>query len=231
MGRLRQVMVSLKIPVWILNTDLSTPVERQAPSPTSLPPLHLQESEFWQWENPGQSFKGNQGFPDSSVGKEFACNVGDLGSISGLGKSPIEGKGYPLQYSGLDNPMGCIAHRVTKSWTRLSDFHFTSGLPSIKAGRTGFLGKQKGLGHHAISWKRCCFQDRWAGPLTRFPWWQADFGKPWLLLRATSWYGARHTRCAKVMCTCVFSIILCQKRYLTSQTRLRAPNFTASFVV
>ena len=47
-------------------------------------------------------------FPDSSVGKESACNVGDLGSISGLGRSPGEGKGYPLQYSGLENPMGCI---------------------------------------------------------------------------------------------------------------------------
>ena len=47
-------------------------------------------------------------FPDSSVGKDSACNVGDLGSISGLGRSPGEGKGYPLQYSGLENPMGCI---------------------------------------------------------------------------------------------------------------------------
>ena len=45
------------------------------------------------------------GFPDSSVGKESACSVGDLGSISGLGKSPGEGKGYPLQYSGLENSM------------------------------------------------------------------------------------------------------------------------------
>ena len=37
------------------------------------------------------------GFPDSSVGKEFACNTGDLGLIPGLGRSPGEGKGYPLQ--------------------------------------------------------------------------------------------------------------------------------------
>ena len=41
----------------------------------------------------------SQGFLDSSVGKESACNAGDLGSIPGLGKSPGEGKGYPLQYS------------------------------------------------------------------------------------------------------------------------------------
>ena len=46
------------------------------------------------------------GFPDSSVGKESACNAGDLGSIPGLGISPGEGKGYPLQYSGLENSHG-----------------------------------------------------------------------------------------------------------------------------
>ena len=45
------------------------------------------------------------GFPCGSVGKESACNVGDLGSISGLGRSPGDGKGYPLQYSGLENSM------------------------------------------------------------------------------------------------------------------------------
>ena len=44
-------------------------------------------------------------FPHSSIGKESACNVGDLGSIPGLGRSPGEGKGYPLQYSGLENSM------------------------------------------------------------------------------------------------------------------------------
>ena len=43
-------------------------------------------------------------FSDSSVGKESACNAGDLGSITGLGRSPGEGNGYPLQYSGLKNP-------------------------------------------------------------------------------------------------------------------------------
>ena len=43
------------------------------------------------------------GFPCSSPGKESACNVGDLGLIPGLGRSPREGKGYPLQYSGLEN--------------------------------------------------------------------------------------------------------------------------------
>ena len=64
------------------------------------------------------------GFPCGSAGKESACNAGDLCSIPGLGRYPGEGKGYPLQYSGLVNFMDCIVHGVTKSWTRLSAFHF-----------------------------------------------------------------------------------------------------------
>ena len=66
------------------------------------------------------------GFPCDSVGKESASNVGDLGFIPGLGRSPGEEKGYPGQCSGLDNSMGYIVHGVAKSWTRLSniDFHF-----------------------------------------------------------------------------------------------------------
>ena len=46
--------------------------------------------------------------------------------ISGLGRSPEEGNGYPLQYSGLENPMDCIVHGVAKSQTQLSNFHFYS---------------------------------------------------------------------------------------------------------
>ena len=64
------------------------------------------------------------GFPGGSASKESACNVGDLGLIPGLGRSPGEGNGYPLQYSGLENSMDSIVHGVAKSWTRLSDFHF-----------------------------------------------------------------------------------------------------------
>ena len=63
------------------------------------------------------------GFPCGSAGKESTCNVGDLGSIPELGRSPGEGKGYSFQYSGLENSMDCIVHGVAKSWTRLSDFH------------------------------------------------------------------------------------------------------------
>ena len=50
--------------------------------------------------------------------------MGDLGSILGLGRSPGEEKGYPLQFSGLENSIDCIVLGVTKSQTRLSDFHF-----------------------------------------------------------------------------------------------------------
>ena len=64
------------------------------------------------------------GFPGGSAGKESVGNAGDMGSIPGLGRSPGECNGYPLQYSGLENSMDCIVHGVAKSWTGLSDFHF-----------------------------------------------------------------------------------------------------------
>ena len=69
------------------------------------------------------------GFPGGSDGKESVCNVGDLDSIPGLGRSPGEGNSYPLQYSGLQHYMDEGAWQATgpgvaKSWTRLSDFHF-----------------------------------------------------------------------------------------------------------
>ena len=66
------------------------------------------------------------GIPGGSAGKKSACNVGDKDSIPGLGRSPGEGKSYPLQYSGLENSMECVVHGVAKSRTRLSDFHFQS---------------------------------------------------------------------------------------------------------
>ena len=56
-------------------------------------------------------------FPGGSTGKESACNAGDLGPIPALGRSPGEGKGYPLQYSGLENSMDYTVHGVAKSQT------------------------------------------------------------------------------------------------------------------
>ena len=78
------------------------------------------------------------GFSCGSVGKESTCNAGDLGLIPGLGRSSGEGKGYPLQYSGLEYPMDCIVHGVTKSQTRLSNFHSPY---NQKLGQTSFLVK------------------------------------------------------------------------------------------
>ena len=56
------------------------------------------------------------GFPCGSADKESACNVGDLGSIPGLGRSPGEGNSYPLQYPGLENSMDCVVHGVGQQW-------------------------------------------------------------------------------------------------------------------
>ena len=58
-----------------------------------------------------------KGFPRDSAGKASACDVGDLGSLPGLGRSPGEGKGYPLQYSDLENSMDSIVLGVSKSQT------------------------------------------------------------------------------------------------------------------
>ena len=66
------------------------------------------------------------GFPDSSVGKESTCNAGDPISMPGVGRSPGDRKGYPLQCSGLENYMDCIVHGAAKSQIQLSDFHFHS---------------------------------------------------------------------------------------------------------
>ena len=69
-----------------------------------------------------------KGFPDSSVGKESAWNPWDPSSILGSGRSPGEGKGYPLQDSGLENSMGCIVRGVAKSRTGRSDLHILAML-------------------------------------------------------------------------------------------------------
>ena len=70
------------------------------------------------------------GFPGDSDRKASACDVGDWGSIPGLGRHPGEGNGNPLQYSCPENPMDrgawwAILHGVAKSQTQLSDFTFT----------------------------------------------------------------------------------------------------------
>ena len=65
--------------------------------------------------------------------------MGDLGLTPGLGRSPGKGKGYLLQYSGLENSIDSIVHGVTKSWARLSDFHtqqiLGKGFPGDASGK------------------------------------------------------------------------------------------------
>ena len=75
------------------------------------------------WEDPLEKGKATH---SSILGLPWwlSCNVGDLGSIPGLGRSPGEGKSYPPQYSGLENSMDCVVHGVAKSRTQLSNFHF-----------------------------------------------------------------------------------------------------------
>ena len=78
-----------------------------------------------QWERHFIIFFWLLGFPCGSAGKESACNVGDLGSVPRLGRFPGEGKGNPLQYSGLENSMDCVVHGVAKNQARLNNFHFS----------------------------------------------------------------------------------------------------------
>ena len=68
--------------------------------------------------------KHSMGFPCGSADKEFTWNMGDVGPVPGLGRSPGEGNGQPLQYSSLENFMDCIVHGVSKNQTWLSNFHF-----------------------------------------------------------------------------------------------------------
>ena len=84
------------------------------------------------------------GFPGGSAGKESACNVGDQGSIPGLGRSPGEGNVYPLQYSGLENSMDrgaprATVHGVTKIQTQLST-HLLTYIHGDKRDRRGLQG-------------------------------------------------------------------------------------------
>ena len=84
----------------------------------------------WTWilRNCHGAWQGGRGvaFPCSSAGKEPPCNAGDLESIPGLGRSPGEGKDYPLQHPGLEKSMDFMVHGVAKHRTRLNNFHFTS---------------------------------------------------------------------------------------------------------
>ena len=126
---------------------------------------------FWVRESHGEKSLRRiklaiRGFPGGSDSKESACKAGDPGSTLGLGRSPGEGNGNPLQYSCLENPMDrgtwwATVHGVSKSWRRLSNFTFT------------FFHFQ--AGHMGLPWwlrqQRICLQCRrlrfnpWAGEI------------------------------------------------------------------
>ena len=94
-------------------------VEQLVKNPPAMPETPVL---FLCWEDPPE--KG-MSIHSSILGLPWStCNAGDLGSIPGLGRSPGEGNGYPLQYSGLENSTDCIVHRFAKSQTQLRNFHF-----------------------------------------------------------------------------------------------------------
>ena len=82
------------------------------------------------------------GFPDSSVGKEFACNAGDTSSIPGLGRTPAEGIGYPLQYSWASLVAQLVKYppAMHETWVR-------------SLGREDPLGKGKATHSSILAWR------------------------------------------------------------------------------
>ena len=96
------------------------------------------------------------GFPRGSTGKQSACNAGGLGLIPGLGRSHGEGKGYPRQYSGLQNSMDCIVHGVAKSWTWLRGLRFSDNSQRT----TNFNRFKKFIQHHQKS-RKFKLQNNW----------------------------------------------------------------------
>ena len=112
----------------------------------------------WSWFNTTSTFR--RGFPDSSAGKESACNAGDLGLIPGSGRSPGEGKGYSLQCSGLENSVDCIDHGFSElNTTEGLWFHF-----HIQDGQSLLLLLK-------ATWCRC-----WNSVLCNLPGWERPLG-------------------------------------------------------
>ena len=116
-------------PSWFSGASLTAQLVKNLPAVRDTP------VDSWvrkiRWRRDGLPMPVFLGFPCGSAGKESTCNAGDLGSIPGLGRSSEEGKSYPLHNSGLENSMDCIVHEVTKSQTRLSDFHITASVSSF----------------------------------------------------------------------------------------------------
>ena len=143
--------------------------------------------------------KQYKGFSGGSDDKESTCNAGDLGWIPGLGRSPGERKGSPLQYSGLENSKDCIVHGVAKSQTQLSDstFTFTLGFPYSLVGKesaynAGDPDSIPGSGRSAAEGIGYPLQYSWASLVSLFPTASSQFSDQWKLLSrvwlfATPW--------------------------------------------
>ena len=118
----------------------------------------------------------NKCFPSSSDGKECACNAGGPGWIPGSGKSHGEGEGNPLQYSCLENSMnggawGAIVPWVTRSQTKLSDYHLMTSLKRcVEGDDRGWDG-----------WMASPTQWTWVWVNSRSWWWTGRPGVLWFM--------------------------------------------------
>ena len=113
-----------------LENSLECIIHGVAKSPTQLSNFHFHFHQIY-WSRKCQPTPVFLGFLCGSAGKKSTSNVGDLGLIPGLERSPGEGKDCPLQYSGLENSMDCTVHGVAKSQAQLSDFHSLTHIPLI----------------------------------------------------------------------------------------------------
>ena len=97
----RDAKMSNSLCCFVEFSSLIAPLVKNSPAMQEILVRFLGQEDHWRGDRlPTPVFLG---FPGGSAGKELACNAGDLGSVPGLGRSPGEGKGYPLQYSGLEN--------------------------------------------------------------------------------------------------------------------------------
>ena len=122
------VLLFSSSPLWICCNWGTAQIPCCLHSPRSYPPSHYPQELLWNGEF--LLVREQRDFPGGSDGKASVYKVGDLGSSPGLGKSPGEGNGNPLQYYCLENPMDrgawwATVHGVEKSRTWLSDFTFT----------------------------------------------------------------------------------------------------------
>ena len=105
----------------VLEKTLESPLDCK-----EIQPVNSKEKQCWIFI--GRTYSEAEGFPDGSVGKEPTCNAEDSSLIPGLGRSPGEGKGNPLQSSGLENPMekSMGSQRVGHYWVTFTSRHMCS---------------------------------------------------------------------------------------------------------